>query len=236
MATLNDGSYVETPVTWDVTAEELAQYLQTKGKYTIWGTTQYGKLCELTLWILNPNLASAGSFESDEGVTGYGSTDNFIQSSGELGGWQTSHVGGTALQLYTSNDSGNARMGSQSFHFWDSSALNFKLYQTIDLSKLSEYGAGKYTLNFDIMGGDGVDMDIHAYVKITYNDGTAALTKDGNSVELKGWLEWQTTTVSVDIADLSKVASVEIGISVVCGVTGGGPWGNIDNCQFYFED
>ncbi|MCH5151821.1 MAG: glycosyl hydrolase 53 family protein [Clostridiales bacterium] len=236
-AYLSDGSHVAISVRWVVTAEQLEAYLQTPGKYEIEGySLDYGGTCYYTLWILNPNLLTGGSFEADEDITGYGATDNFIQTSG-LGDWKLDYTKATsALQLYVSTDSGNARMGSQSFHFWDSGKVNFTLSQTVDLSKLTTYGAGKYSCRFDIMGGDGSNMDIHAYIKVTYNDGTSDFTVSGNVVQLTGWLDWQTTSASVSIDDLSKVKSIEVGISVYAEVSGNGPWGNIDNCQFYFDN
>lgn len=235
--TLNNGSVMEVAAYWAVTPEQLEDYINTVGMHTITGTTDFGGTCYFYAWVMNPNLLVAGSFEDDEGVKGYGSTDNFIQPESELAGWKLTYNKATsALQLYASTDSGNARMGTQSFHFWDEGAIDFSLYQMVDLAKLSGYGAGTYSCSFDIQGGDGAYMDIYAYIKVTYNDGTTATTAMGNKVELTAWTEWHRTSASVDIADLSKVASIEVGIHVYAGVAQGtnGPWGNIDNAQFYF--
>lgn len=232
--TLNNDSTVDVAVTWLVNQAELESYLRTVGTYTIKGTTIYGGECYFYAWVQNKNLLVGGSFESDEEVTGYASTDNFIQTTG-LGEWKLNYTKATsALQLYVSNESQNARMGTQSFHFWDNGTVNFTLSQMVDLSKLSEYGSGKFGCSFDIQGDDGANVDIHSYIKVTYTNGQ---TKEytGSKVGFNGWQNWSRTAVSGADIDLNSVASIEVGISVYAELSGNGPWGNIDNCQFYFE-
>ena len=235
---LNNGTEMDTDAYWAVTAEQRATYIEKVDMYTIEGTTEYGGTCIFYAWVMNPNLLEGGSFESDQGIEGLNDPDKVVQSSG-LGKWTiTNNLRKTEdLQLYVSTKSGNARMGSQSFHFWDSSKISFTLSQSLDLTKLTEYGNGKYSCSFDIMGGNGDDMDIFAYIKVTYKDGTTATTINGNKVQLTDWLEWKRTSASVDIANLANVESIVVGISVTSEVKSGttGPWGNIDNAQFYFE-
>lgn len=232
--TLNNGSTVDTEVTWLVTPEQLAVYITKVGTYEIPGTTQYGGTCYITVWVLNPNLLTGGSFESDEGITGYPQTDNFIQTSG-MGNWQLSYEKATSsLQLYVSKEDQNARMGSQSFHFWDSGVINFKLYQVLDASALLSYSNGKFGCSFEVQGDDGANVEIYAYITVTYNNGQTQTYK-GNTIGFEGWQNWTRTAVTGADIDVANVKSVEVGISVYAGVSGAGPWGNIDNCQFYFE-
>ena len=243
--TLNTGSTISISVSqWFVSEDELAAYLQTPGDYEILGTTRYGGTCRFILWVLNVNLLEGGSFEADEGIKGYADEDYKITAPG--GSWVMNYTKGadrtdaegntvkSALQLFVSDNSGNARMGSQSFHFWDQVNVNFTLSQTVDVSKMTTFGNGKYTFSFDIMGGNGANMNIYASITVNYNDGTAAQTVKGTGVELTEWLDWHRATASVNIADISKVASITVTINVYSEVAGTGPWGNIDNCQFYF--
>ncbi len=237
--TLNNGSVLSVAAMWNVTPEQLEEYLNEVGVHEVTGTTIYGGTAKFIIWVMNPNLLEAGSFEEDEGITGNPQSDNLIQS--DLGPWQFSYQGNTsALQLYASNEEQNARMGTQSFHFWDNGSVNFKLYQMVDLTKLQEYGDGKYSASFDFQGDYATELDIHAYIKVTYKDGTAAKTFEGEAItEFAGWENWQRVTVSTDDLVLSNVASIEVGISVYAtplSVTDEQcPWGNIDNAQFYSD-
>lgn len=238
--TLNNGSTISVAAQWNVTQEQLAQYITQVGTHTITGTTSYGGTAKFIVWVMNPNLLVAGSFEEEEGITGNPQTDNLIQGSG-LGPWRFSYKDNTSkLQLYASNETQNAYMGTQSFHFWDNGAVNFQLYQEVELSKLTEYGNGKYSASFDFQGDYASEMDIHAYITVTYKDGTAAKTFVGTAVtEFEGWEHWQRVSVSTDDLDLSNVASIVVGISVVAQPLSVEdeqcPWGNIDNAQFYSD-
>lgn len=228
---LNTGSMVTDAISWDVTEEELDQLIQQVGVHIIRGITQnYGGDCSIQVRVTNVNLLDNGSFED---CTAYGSKDNFIQGESEMGGWKRTYNKATnSLQLYVSNDKGNAVTGGASFHFWDEGIVDFKLFRTVDISKLADFGNGKYTASFDIQGGNGTDFDIYAYITLTYKNGTSK-TEKGNVVQLTKWRDWHSTMVSVDIDD--TVESVTVGINVTAGVDNTGPWGNIDNCQFYFD-
>ena len=231
---LNNGSEQAVTAYWNYTAEQLEEYIHTVGTHTITGTTDYGGTCYFYAWVMNPNLLTAGSFEEDEGVTGYGATDKFIQTDG-LGGWTLQYTKATSdLQLYVSTDSNNARMGSQSFHFWDSGTVKFTLSQTLTAAQLGDIG--KFGGYIEIQGNFGANMDVHVYVTITYSNGQTKTIKGNSITGFEGWQKWQRTSISgVEIG--SDVTKVEFGISVYAEVEEGttGPWGNIDNAQFYFE-
>ena len=223
----NNGSSLDVTAYWAVTAEELEQYIQTVGTHEIVGTTQYGGTCYFYAWVMNPNLLTDGSFEDAQG---YVDDTKGVKA---VAGWDVSYKGGTKdLQLYASTNESNARMGKQSFHFWDGATVQFTLSQKLTLAQLKD--TGKFGGYFEIQGGDGVNVDVHMYVIITYTNGQTKTVEGNKLTEFAGWQNWQRTGVSgIDID--STVASVEVGISVYAEFAGDGPWGNIDNAQFYFE-
>lgn len=230
---LNNGSQITVDAVWAVDESELAEYIDAVGLYEIEGTTMYGGTCVVQVWVMNVNLLEEGSFE---GLDAYGdNTTNFVQSNTDLAPWTVSHSGGTsALQLFVSNNSGNARMGTNSFHFWDSGTVEFDLYQTLDAASLADYGSGAYGCSFDLQGGDGTNFSIYAYITVEYEDGTSD-TFRGNAVTLDGWQVFNRTAVTGAAIDADNVLRVTVGIHVYAEAINQGPWGNIDNAQFYFE-
>ena len=229
---LNNGSSLPVSAYWAVTAEQLEEYIHEVGTHVITGTTEYGGTCVFEAWVMNPNLLKGGSFEADEGITGYPNTDNFIQTTG-LGEWKLDYKKATSkLQLYASTDAQNARAGSQSFHFWDSGTINFTLSQTLTAAQLGN--TGKFGGYFEFQGDAGTNVNVHMYVIIHYSDGRS-VTVDGDTIDhFDGWQVWQRTSISGVEID-STVTSIDVGISVYAELVGDGPWGNIDNAQFYFE-
>ena len=228
---LNNGSKQTVQAYWNVEQSDLTKYITKVNQYDIQGTTEYGGTCHVYVWVMNVNLLTEGSFE---GFTSYGdSTTQFVQTT--LGDWKLDYTRGTGdLQLFVSNNAGNARMGTNSFHFWDSTTVSFELSQTLDVAKLSTYGNGSYGCSFDFQGADGDNLDIYAFITVTYKDGTTQTFK-GNKATMEGWQNWVRTSVSGVELDLSNVVSVKVGIHVYAEALGNGPWGNIDNAQFYFE-
>lgn len=230
---LNNGSKQTVDAIWDIEQAKLTEFIAAVNMYTVKGTTLYGGTCYCYVWVMNVNLLSDGSFEN---LASFG--DNTIKTvQTNLGKWNLTYTNSNSgdLQLFVSNNSGNARMGTNSFHFWDSGTINFELAQTFTASDLSNYGNGKYGCSFDFQGADGDKIQIYSFIKITYSDGTAEVTKQGSAAEMNGWKKWSRTSVTGCELDLSRIASVTVGIHVYAEAAGQGPWGNIDNCQFYFE-
>ncbi len=219
-------------VTWDCTEAQLEQYINQVGNYEVRGTTEYGGVAIVTIWVMNENIMTNASFEESRGNA---QTDYLIQSPG--GNWRMNYQKSSAgkLQLYVSNEAQNARMGVNSFHFWDEGTVSFTLYQTFTASDLQKYGSGKFGASFDVQGGDGANVDVHAYITIKKKDGSTQ-TLSGNKVGLDGWTIWNRAAISGVEINLDEIESVEVGISVYAELSGNGPWGNIDNCQFYFEE
>lgn len=225
---LNDGSSLKVDAIWKASNSEVAKYINTVGEYIIEGTTMYGGTCYFTAYVQNKNLLINGGFEEDQG---YGSIDNKIEVNSP---WayeiiSKKHV----LQLYVSEKADDAKMGVNSMHFWDDSAVEFKLYQQVDLAKAkSEYGNGTYNFSIDVMGGDaGEDHEVYAYAVVTYNDGTEALMIKGTVTALTKWQVWTRTAVDgIELTD--NVESITVGVYVKGEA---GVWGNIDNAQFFFS-
>lgn len=225
---LNTGAVREQEALWEIDESVVATWINNVNDYVITGTTIYGGEAICRIYVQNKNLLTNGGFEDTEG---YGSVDDFIDVPSP---WQQRHTGGNVLQLYVSADSGNAKMGTNSFHFWDDADLYFDLYQTISsadiTSALNQYGAGTFTFSIDFQGGDCGTHSIYAYAKITYKNGSTSNIIYGSNIWATGWLQWSRTSVDVSID--SNVASVEVGVHVTAEAGG---WGNFDNAQFFFK-
>lgn len=225
---MNDSSVLTVNAMWNVSDEDVAEYIKAVGDYVVTGTTMYGGTCTYTAYVQYPNLLVDGGFEDSKG---YPATDNKIDVTAP---WQYQLIASKrVLQLYASTQSDNAKMGLQSMHFWDDVAVEFKLYQVIDLaSAIEKHGYGNYSFSMDIMGGDaGSEQDVHSYAVVTYKDGTQELVIDGSKVALTEWQEWHRTSVN-EIEITENVASVTVGIYVKGEA---GVWGNMDNAQFYYN-
>ncbi|MCH5161086.1 MAG: glycosyl hydrolase 53 family protein [Clostridiales bacterium] len=224
---LNDDSVLSVDALWAVDVKEVAEYIHKVDDYVITGTTPFGGTAVCTVYVQNKNLLIDGSFEDS---TGYGSTDNFISVPEP---WKVEHIATKhVLQLFVSNDASNAKMGKQSMHFWDDAALEFRLYQVVDIAAaVAEYGYGIFSFSVDFAGGDcGATQDIYSYAYITYKDGTTKEVK-GSKVTADGWQKWSRSAVDEIVID-DTVSSVSVGIYLKAEANG---WGNIDNAQFFFR-
>ena len=230
--TLNNGQTTTVAANWYVTDEELAEMIMKAGTYVIEGTTRYGGTCYFYAWVMNTNLLEDASFEDQ---TGYADSQKQVHTT--MGPWnlEVSSTLTSGAGLYVMNQSDNARIGNQSFHFWDEGTVSFKLYQTIALSKIGT-NYGTYGASFEFQGAAGDNIVIYAYIKLTYSNGETREFKDDAVNELQGYGNWQRTAVSGVTID-SSVTAIEVGISFYSDAESGGagPWGNIDNCQFYLE-
>ena len=229
---LNDDSTVDATALWEIESSVAAGYIHEVNDYVINGTTEYGGEAVLKIFVQNKNLLVDGSFEDTEG---FGSKDNYINVPAP---WKYNRIqkpSGSVLQLYVSNDKGNATMGTNSMHFWDDEAyaIEFELYQEVNLaSAIEQYGYGTYAFSIDFAGGDcGETQDIYSYARITYTDGTEELVVKGTQVTADGWQVWSRSAVD-EIVITDKVASVQVGIHLKAE---GGGWGNFDNAQFFFK-
>ena len=116
------------------------------------------------------------------------------------------------------NKSSDAYTGDVSFHFYYAEDFEFTVEQTV-----TGLGAGSYTLNTNIQGGDvGADAEIYLYAEV---DGK---TYKSETVTLTGWVNWKTPEIK-DI-ELSSNGDIKIGVYVKCKAKG---WGTIDDFYLY---
>ena len=108
--------------------------------------------------------------------------------------------------------------GTKHYHFWGAAAnsVEFTLEQEV-----ADLPAGNYTYSISIMGGDGGDTDIYAYVKCNGEQIAAAPT------QITVYDEWHTATVeSISVSDGDVIT---VGIYVKCA--GPNAWGKIDDAK-----
>ena len=90
---LNNGSQQSIQAIWSIEQEDLTRYISSVGLYDVEGTTAYGGVCHVYVWVMNVNLLSEGSFE---GFQSYGDgTTKFVQ--GNLGDWKLDYTRATEL-------------------------------------------------------------------------------------------------------------------------------------------
>ena len=121
-------------------------------------------------------------------------------------------------ELHVEDKVTDSLTGNKHYHFWGSSAdsVEFTLEQEIKNLK-----SGKYKYSISIMGGDGGETDIYAYVKINGEIVCKAQT------EIMVYEEWHTATI--DAFEYNEGDSVSVGIYVKCA--GPNAWGKIDDAM-----
>ena len=196
-AVMNDNSKMSIPVEWEE-YDEVAMKAGGVAKYTIQGVAS-GMVATCYVSMVEYNFLKNWSFDDDTLGTGWVATP--YKSFDEL---------------YVENKVTDSLTGNNHYHFWGSSSVEFDLEQTVENLK-----AGKYNYTISIMGGDGGETEIYAYVKINGEIvATAPLT-------ITVYNEWHTATVkNVQIAEGDVLT---VGIYVKCAGSGNGPWGKIDD-------
>ncbi|MBR3879719.1 MAG: glycosyl hydrolase 53 family protein [Clostridia bacterium] len=108
--------------------------------------------------------------------------------------------------------------GEKHYHFWGANAnsVEFTLEQRVEGAK-----SGKYNYSISIMGGDGGETDIYAYVKINGETVYTAPTT------ITSYNEWHTATINGIEYDESD--EMIVGIYVKCA--GANAWGKIDDAK-----
>ena len=196
---MSDNSKQATPVEWDVTQEELDEMSQGgEETYTILGEAAGESAC-CYVSVAGRNLLANYSFE--DGDTG----------------WTVEDLAG-ANELYVEDKATDSLTGTKHFHFWSAAAnsVEFTLEQTVE-----DLPAGKYDYAVSIMGGDGGQTDIYAYVKV---DGETAATAP---MVITVYGQWD--TAHIDGVEVAEGQTVTVGVYVKCAGEGGGAWGKIDD-------
>ena len=124
-----------------------------------------------------------------------------------------------ADELYIEEKKTDSLTGTRHAHFWSAAqnSVEFTLEQQV--TALPE---GDFKFTISIMGSDGGDTDIYAYVKV--NGETAGVSP----LSLTGYNDWHAGTVAFTHP---KDTPVTVGIYVKCQGAGNGAWGKIDDAM-----
>ncbi len=194
-AIMLDNSKQQIPVEWhNVNIDAMKN--GGVAKYTVKGTAD-GMEATCYVSMVNYNYLTNWSFE--DGETGWTAT--------ELNSFDELHVEDKVTDSLT---------GTKHYHFWGAGAncVEFTLEQAVTNLK-----SGKYDYSISIMGGDGGNTDIYAYVKI--NDEIVA-TED---TTVTVYNEWHTATL--ENIEYTEGDAISVGIYVKC--SGPNAWGKIDD-------
>ena len=194
-AVMLDNSKQAIPVQWQ-NADYDAMKNGGVAKYTIEGIAE-GMPAKCYVSMVNYNFLQNWSFEDGEA----GWTANSLKTFDEL------HVEDKVTDSVT---------GTKHYHFWGAGAdvVEFTLEQEV-----TDLPAGNYDYSISIMGGDGGETEIYAYVKINGEIVATAPT------QITVYNEWHTAAIE-DIA-YAQGDSIAVGIYVKCA--GPNAWGKIDD-------
>ena len=146
----------------------------------------------------------------------YNYLKNWSFEDGEAG-W-TKHAIGKFDQLFVEDKVTDSVTGTKHYHFWGAGAdcVEFTLEQEVE-----ELVTGKYRYSISIMGGDGGETEIYAYVKI---NGQIVATADTTITVYNAW-----HTATIDHIEYSEDDTIAVGIYVKC--SGPNAWGKIDDAM-----
>lgn len=196
-AIMLDNSKQAIPVQWhDVDIEKMKN--GGAAKYTILGTAG-GMEAKCYVSMVHYNYLNNWSFE--DGDTG----------------WTATAIG-SFDELYVEDKVTDSITGTKHFHFWGAGAncVEFTLEQEVTGLK-----SGNYNYAISIMGGDGGETEIYAYVKI---NGEMVYTAPAT---ITVYNEWHTATIE-NIA-YSEGDTIVVGLYVKCA--GPNAWGKIDDAM-----
>ena len=196
-AIMLDNSRQAIPVQWhDVDIEKMKN--GGAAKYTILGTAG-GMEAKCYVSMVHYNYLNNWSFE--DGDTG----------------WTATAIG-SFDELYVEDKVTDSITGTKHFHFWGAGAncVEFTLEQEVTGLK-----SGNYNYAISIMGGDGGETEIYAYVKI---NGEMVYTAPAT---ITVYNEWHTATIE-NIA-YTEGDTIVVGLYVKCA--GPNAWGKIDDAM-----
>jgi len=125
---------------------------------------------------------------------------------------------GKTTELYVEDKKTDSLTGTKHAHFWASGrdTVAFTVEQTV-----TELPDGQYKFTVSIMGGDGGETEIYAYVKV---NGETVATAPMKITSYGNWDTGVTPAFAATSAD-----SVTVGVYVRCQGAGNGAWGKIDD-------
>jgi arabinogalactan endo-1,4-beta-galactosidase len=200
-AVMTDGSREPVPVTWEID-DALLERMRTGGpaSYDVKGIADGVEVnCRVNMvsfnFLVNPGFETGG-----------------------LEPWRLIETG-HADELYVENKVTDSLSGEWHMHFWSAAqgSVEFKLEQ--DVSGLAE---GDYLYSISIMGGDGGEREIYAYVLINGEE----IARE--ALDITAWNEWHTGEIRFTVSDGQTVT---VGIFVRCTGEGNGAWGKIDDAK-----
>ena len=225
-AVMSDDSKQEVSVTWDsfnlvnedttvveiskLNSEDLVSaaisYMKTHGvaKYKLIGKADgLDAVCYISM--VEFNYLTNYSFEDDANQT-------VVPT-----GWTVNEIK-KANELWVEDKSTDSKTGKNHYHFWAEGTNNveFELEQ-----KVEGLNAGMYKFSISIMGGDGGETDIYAYVKI---NGEIVKKASGYITEYNKWM-----SMTISPFEYNGTDEIIVGIYVKCGGAGNGSWGKIDD-------
>ena len=194
-AIMLDNSRQEIPVQWQ-NVDMDAMKRGGVAKYTIEGTAGGMKaVCYVSM--VEYNYLKNWSFEEGES------------------GW-TATAMGKFDQLYVEDKVTDSITGTKHYHFWGANAnsVEFSLEQNVEGLK-----SGKYNYSISIMGGDGGETEIYAYVKI---NGEIVAKADTTITVYNEWHK-----AAIDGIEYTQGDAITVGLYVKCA--GANAWGKIDD-------
>jgi len=196
-AVMLDNSKQQIPVEWhnvDIHAMKNGGV----AKYTITGTAG-GMEARCYISMVNYNYLTNWSFEDGES------------------GWTATPIG-SFDELHVEDKVTDSLTGTRHYHFWGAGAncVEFTLEQEV-----ADLKGGKYDYSISIMGGDGGDTDIYAYVKI---NGEIIAKQD---TQITVYNEWH--TAAIENIEYTEGDTIAVGIYVKCA--GPNAWGKIDDAM-----
>lgn len=204
-AIMTDGSKQPVAVTWQVTDEKLAEMSRGPGKHTVTGTAG-GMTVRAQISVVEFNYLVNSSFET-----------------GDMTGWTVTEYG-KANELKLEEKITDSLTGAWHYHFWSAAehSVEFSLEQAV-----ADLETGTYCYSISIMGGDGGQTEIYAYVKI---NGQIVATQ---TLQLKGYGNWDTANLTG--LEYQAGDSIAVGIFVKCQGSGNGAWGKIDDAALNLD-
>ena len=200
-AVMSDNSRRDIPVTWHITPEmDAAMHAGGPAQYVVTGTAGGMETrCEVSM--VEYNYLADYSFE--EGGRGWVLTDL-----------------GKTQQLGIEDKASDSLTGTKHVHFWSAAknSVEFTVEQTV-----ADLPAGKFAFTVSIMGGDGGQTDIYAYVKV--NGETVATAP----MQITSWNNWHTAVTPAFTCEAGQ--EVAVGVYVRCQGAGNGAWGKIDDAM-----
>jgi arabinogalactan endo-1,4-beta-galactosidase len=198
MAVMLDNTKRSVSVAWE-NADLEGMKNGKAGKYTGRGKAE-GFDAECLISMVEYNYVRNGSFE--EGEVHWVSTP--LKAFEELG---------------VEEKASDSLTGTKHYHFWGSGedTVEFTLEQEIGV-----IDEGKFNYSVSVMGGDGGETEIYAYVRI---DGEIVYRAD---TVITVYDQWHTATISN--MDYHGEKTLTVGVYVKC--QGAGAWGKIDDAIF----